>query len=836
MSKKNTKYVLPDQYNITIDGIDVSKFGTENIRVANIADEAENYIKLFGANKNVFRAIPSLQSGLKPGAQRFLWAWWLLDKKPQDTNSDTMRNLKYHKAAILTTRTMEFHPHSDSGISNMLGNMGQDFSNNVMFIVPQGSYGNLQYSDAGAARYIEAKLSEFTIDCYFDDFYKYCIPMRKNYLGEEDEPITLYAKYPVILFNPQFASMGYGLASNIPPYNVKDVLEATINLIKDPKKKILLIPDFPTGCDIIDEGQFQSITNTGNGKFSVQGSYEIDYANNTIHFTSVPLNTKTKKIIMTIINLKKDKKIFDEIIKIEDETVGGDVDLMFRLKPDANPEKVLNKLFKKNTGLKKSFPVSITVIDDFEIVKNNKGDEYISIKELLLRWIDYRRDALRVYFLRSLQINVDKRNMNDVLLMVFSKDNIDDTIKIARQSTTRKETIEKYMKRFGINSLQAATIADMHVYNFNKESYDRYKDTAIKLKEEYDKIMAILDSDDEIDKVIISQLEEGIKKYGRPRRSKIVKPNSSKIDEEIEDINYLVGVSENGYIKKISREDNTSIGPVGKVNTNITVMSINNRENLLIIDSLGNVTKVSVSALPDMTFNDIGIEISKFFNVKGDVKAVIEIPSSNTIKNATDDSTIVFVTKNGCAKKVPISEFRYLTSTKSGISLSDNDEVACATLSIHENSRDIIIYTNKGNGIRIPISEIREYKANAKGLPMVTLDSDEYIVGASKINPKKNILLYITSVGKLKLTELKLFPRMKRNDPPVKLISMSGNETLIGIQSVSNDDILILYKKLSDPEELKISSIPLKPRMSSGEKVSGVKRGDIVVAYKIFAK
>lgn len=209
MAKKTTtKYELPPEEEVLIDGVSITKIGNEDIRVANIADETENYIKLFGANKNVFRAIPSLQSGLKPGAQRFLWAWWLLDKKPQDTSPDTMNKLKYHKAAILTTRTMEFHPHSDSGISNMLGTMGQSFSNNTMLIVPQGSYGNLQYSDAGAARYIEAKLSEFTIDCYFDDFYKYCIPMRKNYLGEEDEPLTLYSKYPVVLFNPQFSSMG----------------------------------------------------------------------------------------------------------------------------------------------------------------------------------------------------------------------------------------------------------------------------------------------------------------------------------------------------------------------------------------------------------------------------------------------------------------------------------------------------------------------------------------------------------------------------------------------------------------------------------------------------
>lgn len=625
------------------------------------------------------------------------------------------------------------------------------------------------------------------------------------------------------------------MASNIPPYNVKEVLEATISLIENPKKKIFLIPDFPTGCDIIDEGQFQEITDKGVGKFSVQGSYEIDYIENTIHFTSVPLNTKTKKIIMTIINLKKEKHLFDEIVKIDDETVSGDVDLTFKIKPGENPEKTVDKLFKKNTGLKKTFPVSITVIDDFEIVTNKKGDPYISIKELLLRWIDYRREALRVYYLKSLQVNVDKRNMNDVLLMVFSKDNIDDTVKIARQSASRKETVEKYIKRFKINSVQAETIADMHVYNFNKDSYERYKQNEIKLKEEYDKIMKILDSDDEIDRIIIEQLKDGIKKYGGPRRSKIIKPNSGKIDDSIPDIQYLVGISENGYIKKIPKKNNSSIGPVSKVNTNITVLDINNKENMLVIDSKGIVAKVSITAIPELKFSDIGIELSKFFPITGDIKAVMELPSHNTLKNADDDMYIILVTKSGACKKVHISEFKRLTTSKACISLSDKDEVACATFAIHENSKDIIICTNKGNGIRIPISEIREYKANAKGLSMVSLTAGEYVVSASKINPKKNTLVYITSTGKAKLTELKLFPKMKRNDPPVKLISLTGNESLVGIESVGKNDTIMLYKKLSDPEEVKVSSITLKPRMSSGDKIISMKRSDSVVAYKVFS-
>ena len=301
---------------------------SESIRQQNVADAAEDLACLFGANKNVYRVKPSLQDGLKPGKRRLLFAWWLREHQPTNTKAETLRKLKFIKCGILASISQEFHPHGDSANGEALVREGQYWNNNVMTVIPQGSYGNIRGDKHASLRYSEAKMSEYMIDCFFDDFDKYCVPMKKAYNGENDEPEYFPAKYPHILFNPQISGIGYGSASNIPPFNVQEVLEATIKLIKDPKAKILLIPDSPTGADIIDTGTFKEINKTGDSKFIMRATAEIDYQHNTIKFTSIPLQTRTEDIISKILDFKNQKKMFDEIIEIRDSTRNDEVDLL----------------------------------------------------------------------------------------------------------------------------------------------------------------------------------------------------------------------------------------------------------------------------------------------------------------------------------------------------------------------------------------------------------------------------------------------------------------------------------------------------------------------------
>lgn len=750
------------------------------------------------------------------------WSWWLSEKRPKDTSKETLKKLRFIKAGTISSNAMAYHPHGDAAMSELIVREGQYWNNNVMAIVPQGSYGNIRGDQAAAGRYAEACIGEYMIDCFFDDFDKYCVPMKMAYDGVSPEPEYLPAKYPHILFNPQISGIGFALASNIPPFNVTEVLNATIKLMRDSDAKILLIPDSPTGADIIDEGNFKEINKTGKSKLTMRATSNIDYQNNIITFTSLPLQMTTMQVIEKIIALK-----LPEICEIKDYTKEGEVELQILLKSDANPDKILNTLYKKNTGLKMTYPVGITVIDDYAAY------EY-GVKDLLLEWIEYRRDIVRSMFLNNLQITMEKLHMNKVLLMVFNKDNIETTVKIAKNSSSRKDTIEKLMKRYKITSLQAATIADMHVYNFNEDSYNRYKDEKVKLEEELKDIKDRLKHSSRIDDFIIDQLQEGIKKWGRPRMSKVVKENDDD-RKDIPNTDHLIGISESGYIKKLSLKDNTSIGIVGKENGNLTVMQINNRENILVIDSSGRVSKISVSAIPDMKYDDIGVEINRYFTSNGKIIALMKLPNMDILKSKDDDLCIIFITKFGLAKKVPISEFKKITDYKTGIALNPDDEVAAALFSFDKSSKDCIICTNLGDGIRISISDIKTLGKQAKGVRQINLKEDEYVVNACKINPGKKLLFYVTSSGKLKLTEIKYFPVMQRKDEALALISLDKNETLIGISSVSKNDIAMIYRKNSEPVEISLKDIKVSTRIAKGEKMIKTPKGDKVVAYKIFS-
>ena len=803
----------------------LERFGKETVYERNVASEAISYNQIAGANKNVYRIAPSLNDGLKPGRRRLYWSWWIACGRPQNTKPETLKKLKFMKVDTVASLAMAYHPHGSSANEELIGREGQYWNNNVMAIVPQGSYGNLQSSDPAAGRYIEARIGEYMIDCFFDDFDKYSVPMRPSYDGMNLEPVFLPSKYPHILFNPQMSGIGYALASNIMSFNVKEVLEATIELMKDPSAKIMLIPDSPTGADIIDEGYFGDINKTGEAKVTLRATASIDYQENTIHITSIPLQTKTNTIINKIVELKK-KHEFEEIINIDDGTKEGEVDVLIALRSDANPDKVLEKLYKKNTNLKMTYPIGLTVIDDF------KPYTY-GVKDLLLEWIEYRREVVRSMFLYSLQITEEKQHMNKVLVMVFNKDNIEKTVAIAKKSKSRQEMIQKLMKTYKITSLQAATIADMRVYNFNEDYYKKYKQEEKDLKAEIKKINNILDHDSKIDDFIIGQLEEGIKKYGRPRKSKVIR-EGKKSKKNIPDIDYIIGINEEGYIKKLNISNNSSIGYVGKSNCSLTVLQINNRDDMLVFDSTGNVSKVSVSAIPDMKFTDTGVELSRYFSVKGRIIGTIKLPSEKLLKTKDDDLCIIFITKNGYGKKVKISEFDKIVDYKTGITLNPGDELSTVLFAFDKSSKDLVICTNLGDGVRLKVTDIKTVGRTAKGTRLIGLKDGEYVVNACRIKPRQKYLFYITTGGRIKLTETKFFPVMEKKDSAISLISLVGSETLVGVSSVSRQDTVMVYRKTSEPELVKISDMKITTRIAKGEKVIKTPKGDAVIAYKIF--
>lgn len=735
--------------------------------------------------------------------------------------------MKFQKVTNIAAKAMIYHPHGDTSNEDVITNEGQYWSNNVQTVVPRGNFGSIRGDRPAAGRYIEAKMSEYLIDCFFDDFDKYCVPMKESYDGERLEPEFLPAKYPNALFNPQLSSIGYGMASNIISFNVTEVMRATIKLMKNPNAKILLIPDIPTKADVVDDGLFEEINETGVGKVTLRATAEIDHNKNIIRFTSLPLQTSTMQIISKIIEKKK-KGVFQEIVDILDYTKLGEVDLRFILRSDANPDKILKKLYNSGTGLKNTFPVCIKLIDDY------RAYDY-GVKSFLLEWIEYRRDVVRSMFSNYLIQTMEKQHMNEVLLFVFNADNAETTLKIAKESSSRKDNIERLMKKYKITSLQAGAITDMRLYHFNKDTYARFKKEKEELNAEVDRINKTLNDEKLIDEFIIGQLEEGIKKYGHPRRSQVVKDDSEIDENQIPNTEHLVAISENGIIKKVNLKETKVIGKVGTKSDNFSITQINNREDLLVIDSSGMGIRIPVSSFPDMNVDDTGVELSRYFKCTGRVITVMKLPSPKMLKEKNNNVCITLVTKLGYIKRVKLSEFKGISEPRPSITLTDGDELVSAMFTVEDEERDIIVFTNLGRGIRLSVNDIRIYGKTAKGLNYISLCEDEHVINANLIEVNRKTLFYLTTSGRVKITQEKYFPRMERKDEPLQLITLEKNDSLFYVASVNHKkDIVRVYFKTREPEDYKLDSLEMSMRKSRGEKLIKVPRGEAIVSVKVF--
>lgn len=771
-----------------------------------IGDAGEEYAKVFGANKNLARITPSLIDGLKPVQKRVLYDFW--DKK-------IFKGNVYKTASAIGDTMGRFHPHGDSSIGDTINNMNQSWNWSILLLTPDSSFGSARGDEPAAYRYTESSLSDFSKDCYFSEFKQSNVPMRRAYTDKEDEPEYLPAKYPIGIINPQLSSIGYGLASNIPPFNFTEVCKAAIKLMDDPKAKIMLIPDSPTRADIVDNGEFQQINSTGKGKFVLQATYEIDYINNIINITSLPLQVSCEQVQMKLIELYK-KGILPELVNFDERSKDDKVDFDIILTSDADPDKVIDLIMKKDTGLRKPYSCEMRFVHDLKT-------KIYSPKKFILEWLDYRRDCVRSIYNEKIVNGIERLHTLEVMIMITAPGKLKKTMDIVFNSKNKKEATKELINTYKITSVQAEVIASMKVIDFTEDKREDYIKEQKELSKYVDDCQYILDSDDGIDNVIKEEFKEGIKLWGYPRRSKIVKINKSK---DIPDTRHIIGISYDGYIKKLSLDEYSSIGYVGKVSKLFTI-SISNRDNLLLFDETGLVTRVSISAIPDMKYDDIGVKINRYFKSNG---AIISALRESEVKDHPD-CNLVMITKNGYGKKTSLHEFKKIKVSTIGISLDEGDKLVSVIPSL--DSDDFIIYTNFGDGIRLRTSDFKKYKKTAKGLSMISLRKNEEVKGIDMLYGDKKYLLYITSMGRLKLTEVKYFPAMKRREEPLSLISLDENEVLLGVNGVSKKDILVCYKRKSGAVELPIKDIPITTRIAKAEKMIKTPKGDDIVGYII---
>lgn len=757
----------------------------------NIAELCMDYDKIKGANTNLARIAPDFVDGLKPVQRRALYIMFLKD-----------RGKSYRKLATISGDTFgRVHPHTPTAIEDALVNIAQEWHNSIPLIDGEGNWGSVSGDPAGASRYIKARLSEYAYACFFEDWNDSVVDMVMGYDEETKEPLYLPAKYPNALLNGCLG-IGYGMASNIPPFNFREVVEATITLMIDPEAPIVLIPDSPTGANII-EGDFQKISDMGNGTYSMRCKYEIDAEDNTIIITSLPYQISVNSIREKIADIKE-KNGLPELITMNDLS-GEYVNLQLVIRDDVNPYKFMKKLISEVAGLEKSYPVNITVTNDYE------SFDY-SVKKLLTEWIRYRREQKRVVVTHKRTTLLAEQRTNDVKIFLMSKHNLDDTINIFRASRNRSDIerrlIETYKNsEIHMDSLQARALSNMRMHELCQESYEECLKRREELLKEIKDIEDILNSTDGIDKLIIAELRDGIKRFGSPRKSNVV-PRKIKVSSDVEGSCILQLSSDGNIIRKIAT--NVYEEPIPADNNGFAVR-VDNDSSFILINEAGYYAFIRAKDLPV----DSEVPVTRYAKQRLDGNIIAMLPW-----DMDSDLCCTLISKKGVLKRIKISEMG--PSKKPCVMLDRNDSLVRGIVTQMKSAKDILVYTREGMGQRFDPNLLRVTSPSAKGGNGFKLKGEDEIVGCYAINPEENqYIAYVTMKGKVRLNLIDYLPlRDSKHDAMVMLISINDRDRLLSVVGCNKFDKLQVFFDDGTNEIIEIEHLEEGTMSSEPKKVT----------------
>ena len=750
----------------------------------------KDYDRIHGANINVQRIAPDLIDGLKPVQRRAIYIMYLKD------GGRTFRKL----ATISGEVFGRAHPHSPVAIDDAIVAMEQPWHNSIPLITGEGNFGDIGGSPAGASRYIKAKLSEYAIACFFEDWKESVVDMILAYDEETKIPEYLPAKYPNVLLNGCLG-IGFGVSCNMFPCNFREVVEATIQLMQRPDSNIILVPDSPTGASIVMT-DFASICNRGAGTYTQRCTYEIDDANNIITITSVPMLVTVNSIRERIADIKEQGGL-PELIAMNDLT-RINVELQLIIREDVNPYKFMRKLIKDVAGLERSYPVAITITNNYSSV------DY-SVKQLLLDWIKWRREQKRVSISNRRTTLIAEQRANDVKLFIMDKKNLDDTVNIFRTSRNRTEIEERLIQRYRnteirMDSLQARTLSSMRMVELSIESYE----ACLKRREELNKAMAevenILNTSNGIDTVIIAELKDGIKRFGTPRKSNVVQAKIS-IANEVEGSCILQLSSDGTILRKPCT--NIEEDPI-PTDCNGFAIYVNNDESFIIVDEFGYHSFVKVNELPV----DAEVPLNRYMKKALDGKIVAMLPV-----DMENSKCCTLISRKGIVKRIRISDIG--PSKKPCISL-DNDDTIVRGIVLPENSRkEILVYTEEGFGQRLLSASIKITSPMAKGGNGFKLTKDDQICGCYVIDPiDSQYLLYTTLKGKMRLNRLEFLPvRNSKHDQMVNLIQLNDRDKLVSVRGCNKLDKATVYYVDGTNETIEINRLEESTMSSKPKKI-----------------
>ena len=773
------------------------------------------------------RALPDVRDGLKPVQRRVLYSMIELNNGPDKP---------HRKCARIVGDTMgKYHPHGDSSIYGALVNMAQDWSTRYPLVDGHGNFGSVDGDGAAAMRYTEARLSKISMEM-LADINKDTVDFMPNFDETEKEPVVLPSRYPNLLVNGT-TGIAVGMATNIPPHNLREVIYAVVKIIDNQVKEdrgtdieelleIVKGPDFPTGGMILGTTGINEAYRTGRGKVRVRAVTNIEpmqNGKNRIVVTELPYMVNKARLIEKIAELVRDKKI-DGITDLRDESDRQGMRICIELRRDVNPNVVLNLLYK-HTQLQDTFGVIMLALV-------NNEPKVLNLGEMLNYYLLHQEDVVT----RRTKYDLNKAEERAHILqgLLIALDNIDEVISIIRSSKNTQEAKDRLIERFALTDVQAQAIVDMRLRALTGLEREKIENEYAELMAKIEELKAILADKKKLLGVIREEILTIAEKYGDDRRTSI---GYDEYDISMEDLipvtNTVVTMTKLGYIKRMSVDNFRSQHRGGKGIKGMETIEDDYIEELLMTTShhylmfftnMGKVYRMKAYEIPEAGRTARGTAIINLLQLQPNEKITAVIP----IREYKEGNYLFMATKKGIVKKTPIEDYANVRKTGlTAISLRDDDELI--EVKKTDNTKDIVMVTKYGQCIRFHETDVRSTGRNSMGVIGMNLSDDDEVVGM-QMNTQGDALLIVSEKGLGKATLMTEFSTQNRGGKGVKcykITEKTGN--IVGVKAVNQDSEIMLITTEGIIIRMKVTDISLLGRVTSGVKLINMDE-DITVA------